>query len=280
MPPTTPAAPADTRNVTVLDYHKAMYVPQNMTIFVSGHGVRPERLLATLQATVEKSISAAGLAKGPHPPGWIRPFVESRTASNPPSFARDVVKRVEFADSDESVGTIEISWVGPRPHDWLTCAALSALWDYLCEGDSSPIAQNFVNVPQPLSAGVGTSYAFRDPTLWTAYLSSVPSQHLDTLAHDFLDFLKQLRFRRMDMDRMRYKLHQQRLGVLATLEGAPADALFDAVLQDAIYGAEDGSTLRNTVDDLRLLDKLERFSERDWLTLFDESVAFFRTQAA
>jgi len=69
-----------------------------MTVVVTGHAIRPEQLLQTLQATIEPALVKAGFANGPRPRGWVRPFVESRTARNPPSLAQDIVKHVDFAE--------------------------------------------------------------------------------------------------------------------------------------------------------------------------------------
>lgn len=74
-----------------------MYVPQNMTVVVTGESIDPAQLLRTLGET-EEAIAEAGLAKGPRPPGWIRPFVESRTARSDPVLVRDIVKKVEYAE--------------------------------------------------------------------------------------------------------------------------------------------------------------------------------------
>ncbi|BGP44450.1 hypothetical protein JCM10450v2_000264 [Rhodotorula kratochvilovae] len=253
----------------IIDYHSAMYVPQNMTIVVTGHAIRPEQLLSTLQTTIEPALAKAGLAKGPRPRGWVRPFVESSTAKNPPVLERDILKHVQYADSDESVGMVEISWVGPRAHDWHTNAAVNAMWGYLVGGDSSPAAKEFVDIPESFCSGIGSQPEFRDPGIITVMLSNVPAKHLDTLASRFLVFLKQQCLAPLDMSRMRYQLDQGRLGILETLETDAASYVQGSVLQDILYGAEDGSQLSDVFNDIAMVKTLEKYTEDDWLDVLE-----------
>ena len=45
----------------------------------------------------------------PRPKSWIRPFVQSRTASNPPTIPNNTRDEVSFPSRDETVGTITMS---------------------------------------------------------------------------------------------------------------------------------------------------------------------------
>ncbi|TNY19824.1 Metalloenzyme, LuxS/M16 peptidase-like protein [Rhodotorula diobovata] len=254
----------------IIDYHSAMYEPQNMSVVVTGKAIRPAELLKTLQATIEPALVKAGLARGPRPHGWVRPFVESSTAKNPPLLERDVEQHVEYADSDESVGTIEISWVGPRTHDWVRQAALSTAWGYLAGGHSSPAAKKFVNIPEAYCTGIGSNMDLRDPTIATIMLSNVPAKHLDTLAPRFIDFIKDQCLGPLDMKRMAYLLKQQRLSLLETLETDASSYVQGSALQDILYGAEDGSQFSEVFRDLDVIEKLQTFTEDDWLEVLED----------
>lgn len=83
-----------------------MYQPQNVTVMVIGSAMDPARLLRTLQDEVEPSLVAHHLDAGARPPGWRRPFVESRTASNPQSIPESSRSDVLYPSKDESVGSI------------------------------------------------------------------------------------------------------------------------------------------------------------------------------
>ncbi|BGP21371.1 hypothetical protein JCM10295v2_000245 [Rhodotorula toruloides] len=254
----------------VKDFHARMYVPQNMTVVVTGESIDPTRLLRTLNEKTEKAIVAAGLAKGPHPAGWSRPFVESRTARNEPVLVRDIVKKVEYADSDESVGVVNLAWVGPSVDDIFTCAALDHLLSYLVEGSDSLVHKKFVEIPDQKFAGCGASRDVRDPNILNVFLSGVPAHDIETTAGEVLDFLGSLCHVPIDMHRIQIGLKQVRLQLLDTLEGSGSDYVFNSVKQDIIWGAEDGSTLKDVFDNLGVLEHLAKFREKDWKRLLEQ----------
>jgi hypothetical protein len=74
-----------------------MYVPQNMTLVVTGDAVHPQDLLDTLATELLPGLHKAGHDLGPKPAGFIRPFVESATASNPPMLSHDITETVTYA---------------------------------------------------------------------------------------------------------------------------------------------------------------------------------------
>lgn len=130
-----------------------MYVPQNITINVSGRSLDPTVLLQTLNKEVLPSIVAHGQNKGARPPGWIRPFVESSTASNPPKIEKDSTEIVPFPEKDESVGELMMSWIGVPHNDFLTDNALEVLGQYLTDSAVSPLYKEFVEIEDPACTG-------------------------------------------------------------------------------------------------------------------------------
>ncbi|GAA6002779.1 hypothetical protein JCM10207_007672 [Rhodosporidiobolus poonsookiae] len=252
------------------DYHATAYAPQNVTVLVTGHSVDPERLLKTINCTTEKDLAAAGLAKGPRPRGWIRPFVESSTARNPPVLHESIVKTVNFADSDESVGQINIWWVGPPAHDWVTRAALGLLGEYLGSGSSSPLSKLFVETPDPAAAMLSFSSEFRDPSLYYLTASSVPAEHLPHLHADLLNAIRDIAHQPFDMQRLKTCLRQDKLTMSATLEDDNAEYVQYNVSNDILYGAEDGSDLKDVFNDFEMAKKLAKLTEKDWISLLDK----------
>jgi len=174
--------------------------------------------------------------------------------------------------SDESVGAIEISWIGHGAHDWVANAALVAMWSYLANGDSSPAAKTFVNIPEAYCSGICVNSDSRDPCIVTVLLSNVPVKHLDTLARRFSSFIKDQSHCPLDMKRMSYQLKQQRLSLLGTLETDSSSYVQGSILQEILYGAEDGSQLADVFDDLEIIKKLQTFTENDWLSILDKCV--------
>ena len=86
-----------------------MYQPHNVTVIVVGSAMNPEHLLRTLDDEVEHTFIEVGYDNGPRPTSWIRPFVESSTASNPPTIPNNTRDEVSFPSKDETVGTITMS---------------------------------------------------------------------------------------------------------------------------------------------------------------------------
>ena len=112
-----------------------------MTLFVSGSAVDPEKLLDRLGSTVERWAVAHNQARGATPRDWVRPLVQTSTADNPPYLANgDEVEVVQYPESDESVGQVQLTFLGPRANEWLVAAGLSILGDYLCGSSVSRLS--------------------------------------------------------------------------------------------------------------------------------------------
>ena len=142
---------------TVREYHKAMYVPQNITVHVSGRSLDPTELLTTLTEKVLPDLVAHKQDNGVRPPGWVRPFVESSTASNPPKIDKDSTEIVPFPEKDESVGELMLSWIGVPHNDFITDNALEILGEYLTDSAVSPLYKEFVEIEDPACTGTSTS---------------------------------------------------------------------------------------------------------------------------
>lgn len=94
-------------------------MPHNFTLIVAGRlAAGTKSLLDVIQNDVEPSLIAHGQNAGPRPSGWKRPFLETPSAYRPP-FSETITKTVEFPEKDESVGEVQIGFVGPPPQDFL-----------------------------------------------------------------------------------------------------------------------------------------------------------------
>ncbi|GAA5830688.1 hypothetical protein JCM5353_004086 [Sporobolomyces roseus] len=261
------------RNLTlqkIEDYHKTAYVPQNLTVVVLGGSLDPEKLLDTISQTTERHIAAAGLARGEHPQDWIRPFVESDSSFYDPIIEKDKTITVPYADTDTSTGQIIINWVGPRAHDWLTTAALGVLGDYLTGSAHSVLRRKFVEIPEPACAGISFDVVFRDPTIVSLDFAAVQKGWLSTLADDVRMVLKCLCRVPVDMKAMKLVLKNQLIALEQTMESKPGVYIQTGVMQDIIYGKENGSQLKDAFSDLAMLKKLSKWTEEDWVDLMKE----------
>ncbi|GAA5957539.1 hypothetical protein JCM3765_001175 [Sporobolomyces pararoseus] len=261
------------RNLTlkkITDYHKTAYVPQNITVVVTGRAINPRRLLETISRTTERDIESAGLARGPHPQDWVRPFVESLTAEYDPIIEKDKTILVPYADTDTSTGDINISFVGPPLRDTITTTALGVLGDYLSGSSHSVLNRKFVEISEPACAAISFGVSFRDPTILDLTLSAVKKERLSTLAGDLRMVFREICREPIDMSAMKLVIKQQIIGFERTLEASPGAYVRASALQDIIYGDEHGQSFAKVFNDLKMLKALTRWTERDWIDLLKE----------
>jgi Zn-dependent M16 (insulinase) family peptidase len=90
----------------VRNYHKSYYRPDNLCLIITGK-VDKDELLKVLEP-VEQSIISKGAL-----PEMQRPWVST---GDFPNLKENLEETVLFADEDESMGTIYISWNGPMCH--------------------------------------------------------------------------------------------------------------------------------------------------------------------
>lgn len=242
-----------------------MYVPQNITLIVNGRSLDPTKLLNTLTEKVVPSIAAHQQAKGRRPEGWVRPFVESSTASNPPVLKEDRTEIVDFPERDESVGELMVTWLGVAHNDFLNDLALEVLGTYLTDSAVSPLAKEFVEIDEPACTGTHIPippmcshtlnlpaptdiafYASSDhPTTICAYLSSVPVEELDTLSDRLKKTLRRIADEGIDMSRMQSVLERQKLQLLESMETDASEVICNAVVAGACRAWQEATQSRD-----------------------------------
>ncbi|KAE8250209.1 hypothetical protein A4X13_0g4900 [Tilletia indica] len=274
---------------TIRDYHKSHYASHNAAVIICGP-LNRESLLSTM-AQVEKSLEAHGQTHGVDgPEGWKRPFLETASVTPPtidgsqkPSAAnikegevdlgdkRTPLRRradVHFPEKDESMGEVQVIWVGPGIDNFLESDAIDTLATYLTDSAVSTLQKAFVERDDPLCTDVyiGENDRAGKTTLY-AYFTSVPAAELDNLDEKLVDVLQRHAEEGFDMDRMRTVLERERLKLLNELETKPADSLGDFIIRDFLYGKRDGSELEPAVDDLTRIDTLLSWTASQWADL-------------
>ena len=137
-------------SLLVREYHHTYYVPHNLTLIVTGKlASGTTSLLDVVQNQIEPSIAAHGQNKGPKPAGWKRPFLETTSALRHP-IKETIKETVEFPEKDESVGEVQIGYLGPSPTDFLERKALDILGLYLTSSPVAPLNKEYVEVENPL----------------------------------------------------------------------------------------------------------------------------------
>ncbi|KZS93010.1 hypothetical protein SISNIDRAFT_454956 [Sistotremastrum niveocremeum HHB9708] len=257
------------REITVEDirtYHSQYYVPHNLAIVVAGK-IDPAAILETLETHVEPGLIENGFDKGPNPPGWKRPFVETESA-NRPGIPKTIQSIVEFPEKDESTGEIAFSFVGPSPTNYLEDSALDLLGTYLTSSATAPLNKEFIETANPLC-----TYIYFDANTRVKYsdlqiiVGSVPVQHLEVFDQKLISALTRIANEGINMDRMSRVISRDRRKFFSALESAQGDAFSTNIISDYLYGDANGKTLQPLLDDLAYYDALSHWTSDQWVEL-------------
>ncbi len=115
----------------VRKYHASYYVPHNLCLIVSGK-LSIEALLNTIQQEIEPRIKVHNQAHGPRPAGWRRPFMETPSIEVA-KILEPVQDIVEFPEHEETIGEVQISFVGPTVTEYGDQKVISSI--HICMMD-------------------------------------------------------------------------------------------------------------------------------------------------
>ncbi|KAH9818516.1 zinc metalloprotease [Melampsora americana] len=243
-------------------YHSDYYRPHNLQLIVTGK-VDPRELLNVLQKEVEPSLIKHGHNKIPE--GWKRPFLE--TASKGGAVLREnKIVEVLFPEEDESMGEIEFGWVGPNTNDYLLQDALDLLGTYLTNTAISPLAKKFIEIEEPLCTGITFNPIDAEKTVISAYMESVPVEHLSDLDKKFKDALAH-EAENLDMQRMRMIIERSALKIANQFEVDPHETLATAIISNFLYGSDE-HLVANLSTKLQRHKTLAGWSKDQWSAVF------------
>ncbi|KAI0036602.1 Metalloenzyme, LuxS/M16 peptidase-like protein [Vararia minispora EC-137] len=249
-------------------YHGTYYVPHNFSLIVAGKlSDGTESLLSVVQDQVEPSLIAHGQNKGPRPPGWKRPFVETASADRGP-IAKTVKETIEFPEKDESSGELMIGFMGPPTDSLLESQALDHLGTYFTSSPTAPLNKEYIETENPLC----TYIYFNEDARATRndlfiYVGSVPTEHLDTFDLKLHESLKRIAREGIDMERMRMVIDRDERQVRSRLESSGGDNFSHAMITDFLYGREDGSDIEPVLNESRLNEQLRKWTSEQWVEL-------------
>lgn len=249
----------------IRDYHKTYYVPHNLSLIVSGKFSRgTETLLSLVQNEVEPNIIAHGQNKGPKPPGWKRPFLETPSAQRKP-IPELIEHTVEFPEKDESTGELLIYYMGPRSDDLIGFKAIDTLSAYLTSSPTAPLNKEFVEIESPLCTFIyiGTESRATLSNL-TIYVGSVPTQHLDTFDAKLHESLHRIVKEGIDLNRMRMVLDRDERQFRSKVESDGGDAFSPTMIDDFLYGRLDGSQIEEALNEIKFYNTLRTWSSQQW----------------
>ncbi|KAJ7630999.1 Metalloenzyme, LuxS/M16 peptidase-like protein [Roridomyces roridus] len=252
-------------------YHSTYYVPHNLSLIVTGKlSSGTSTLLSVLQEKVEPNLIAHGQNLGPRPTGWKRPFVETASAIRPP--IKETVKDlVEFPENDESVGELIITFLGPAPNEFLERKALEIIGTYLTSSPVAPLNKEYIEIDTPLCTYIYFSEDTRATALYMAiYVGSIPTEHIDKFDTQLKASLQRVVTEGIDMERMAMVINRDERQLRSKLESAKGDTFSGTIINDFLYGAEDGSELEASMDEMNQYAAVRKWTSKQWTDLLQK----------
>ncbi|KAL6304310.1 Metalloenzyme, LuxS/M16 peptidase-like protein [Sparassis latifolia] len=249
----------------IREYHHKYYVPHNLSLIVTGKlASGTTSLLNVIQNQIEPSIIRHGQNQGSRPKGWKRPFVETASALREP-LKHNVKETIEFPEKDESVGEVQLTFMGPPPNAFLERKALDILATYLTSSPVAPLNKEFVEIESPLC----TYIYFGEDTRATlvdlpVYVGSVPTEYLETFDEKIRASLKRIVDEGIDMQRMSMVINRDERQLRSKVETSKGDTFSGTVIDDVLYGVEDGSELGPSLDEIKQYSQLRLWTSTQW----------------
>ncbi|KAL1708664.1 Metalloenzyme, LuxS/M16 peptidase-like protein [Schizophyllum commune] len=255
----------------IRDYHHKYYVPHNLSLIVAGKLTGgTESLLRVAQEQIETSIVAHGQNKGIKPTGWKRPFLETPSAPRPP-FEKTIKDTIEFPEKDESVGELVINFLGPPPNEFVERKALDILGTYLTSSTVAPLNKEYIEIESPMCTYIYMGQDTRATKIFLPiYIGSVPTELLDTFDEKLKASFQNIVKTGIDMDRMRMVIDRDERQFRSKLESSKGDAFSDSLITDFLYGAEDGSDIKRTLEEDTWYAQLKAWDSKRWTDLLSK----------
>ncbi|KAJ6519911.1 Metalloenzyme, LuxS/M16 peptidase-like protein [Mycena sanguinolenta] len=255
----------------IRQYHGTYYVPHNLSLIVTGKlSSGTSTLLSVVQEQVEPSLIAHGQNSGPRPPGWKRPFVETASAIRPP-IQETIKDTVEFPEKDETVGELIISSLGPAPNQFLERKALDIIGSYLTSSTVAPLNKEYIEIDSPMCTYIYFGEDIRATALYLPiYVGSVPTELLDEFDSKLKASLRRLVAEGIDMERMAMVINRDERQLRSKLESSKGDTFSSTVITDFLYGAEDGSELEASMDEINQFAEVRKWTSKQWTDLIQK----------
>ncbi|KDR85083.1 hypothetical protein GALMADRAFT_233694 [Galerina marginata CBS 339.88] len=255
----------------IRQYHSNYYVPHNLALIVAGKlSNGTSSLLHVVQDKIEPSLILHKQNQGARPPGWKRPFLETASALRKP-IPQTTKDTVEFPEQDESMGELIINFMGPAPNEFLERKALDILGTYLTSSAVAPLNKEFVEIESPLCSYIYFSEDARATCVdIPIYIGSIPTEHLSTFNEKLRSSLQKIVKDGIDMQRMTMVLSRDERQLRSKLESAKGDTFSGTIITDFLYGAEDGSEIQRSMDEINYYLQLKSWTSEQWTSLLSK----------
>jgi Zn-dependent M16 (insulinase) family peptidase len=99
------------------------------------------------------------------------------------------------------------------------------------------------------------------------YVGSVPAEHLANFPEKLRASLSRIAGEGFDMERMAMVINRDERQLLSKIESSKGDAFSTTVITDFLYGKEDGSDLRQALNEMDSYRVLREWSSNQWADL-------------
>jgi Zn-dependent M16 (insulinase) family peptidase len=100
----------------------------------------------------------------------------------------------------------------------------------------------------------------------------VPTEQLDSFDDKLQASLKRIAQDGIDMERMAMVIDRDERQLRSKVESSKGDTFSGNVITDFLYGAEDGSHLGSSLDDISRYAVLRKWTNEDWVRLLKQYV--------
>lgn len=239
----------------IRQYHKEMYRPENLCVAICGD-VDIDDLLKILTKFEHETMSRVE----PDRPAFKRPWVSSAKL---PDIAEPLTQTIEFPEEDETTGSVDLFWRGPR-NDLtdIQGEAISLALNYLTGSVASPI-RNILVEREHRCGSVDVDVMWHMELCIEITLSAVTTAKLEATAARFEHVLQESINNPLDMNYMRDCIHRSRRQRVQSAETDSTDAL-DVILSDHLFGDREGRGLLKKQATLGQFDELLSWTEDQW----------------
>ena len=99
------------------------------------------------------------------------------------------------------------------------------------------------------------------------YVGSVPVEHLASFPDRLRASLARIAEEGLDMERMAMVINRDERQLRSKIESSKGDAFSTTIITDFLYGKEDGSELRQALNETENYRVLEKWSSKQWADL-------------
>ena len=238
----------------IRDFHREMYQPKNLCLCLFGE-VDHDDALSILDQYEDSVLQDIPNPEKP----FSRPWMDSKQA---PPLTQTVVERIEFPEEDESLGQIDIRFLGPDSANALECGALNVVLLYLC-GSPAAILDNKLVETEQLASSIYFQIDSRPRTDIGFSMSGVETDRLDEVEKRFFEVLREAVDQPLDMPFMQDCIDRQVRSSKFNSEMS-ATAFGDYVITDYLFGKRDGSTLSELQTLKHYTETLTTWKESQW----------------